>query len=138
MGASISNMGGGMVELFSWNSTDANPQVFHTITSEELTQFKEYCSEYDLIVASLSAEWTEYRSRCRRGTDPVIGVTGLSDFLNNTTANAGTYYVEYAESEASINIRRESTSSYIVKAAFHVGGSPTNASATLKIYGIKL
>ena len=143
MGAKVGNIGGGIVELFSWESTSATV-TNHTFTNEEKTKILAYCDEYDffeIVVYAYGFEnhsyhqstMNEMRIMCKPLKE------GLTEQYDTEGYQWGDYFAWYYPTQNGSNGQIRFNQGGLT---LELGLSPyiqlTFTKAYLKIYGIKL
>jgi len=135
MGASVSNMGGGMVEILSASITNATTaRITHALTNAEKTTLKTECAKYKVVLFCVEANYT-YGSGTRYNVSSGVA-TGKSiiNFLDSPATTERKVMVVNGDINSSV-IQINETDGIV--AGFRAS-NVSAANVTLKIYGLIL
>ena len=131
MGAKVGNLGGGMVELFSWNASS------HSLSPAEIQKLKEYAEQYSLIAFDSSVTFKDGANRnCYKGASGSVTAKTIYDLIALFQNGYAPDEIWIAgDSSRGIEIYVSNSKTFELRSKFsNTDGNPVY---TLKIYGIK-
>lgn len=139
MGAKVGNIGGSMVELFTWDITgDTTARIEHTITSDELSAILTECEKYHVFILSVEAHYTKAGYAGFAASDGIATTKTVSDFLNATAYNSQhKLFVVNGDTNSSVIQFTKQNDGFHIVGGFQTTNI-TNSDVTLKIYGLIL
>lgn len=138
MGAKVGNIGGGMVELFSWDVTgDTEARIIHNLTSEELSAILTECERYNVFIFSVEAHYNYGGKPAFSASSGIATTKTMADFLNATVGTIQRLYVINGDANSSVIKLTKQTDGLHIIGGFQVA-NVTDADVTLKIYGLIL
>ena len=136
MGAKVGNIGGGMVELFSWSdsSTTSRNSARFVLTNEEIQKLKEYAKQYSFFAYRVEAQVNGSDMRYR-----AYSAVCIAETIYNAITNYDNGYfdaqVDTGTTNGSVRFTCYTSGKYFdVKAT---DSNYPNMVINFKIYGIK-